>query len=205
MTSREEACLLNEAQEVERRIAAARPFPRSERAALLGEIRAAIGNEAELRDRSGPPGAALYRASFAKWRLMHAWLHRTPYRDRRPGSRPAQWREALAAFRELGDPELIDWLTLQIEVATNLENGVQDMRPRDPGPTWLVTLEHVANRKRKALALLHWAEDAERDGCYTVDSDWHARSSAILGREPAAYGRGSGGHEGIPWPDGEEN
>ena len=112
---------------------------------------------------------------------------------------PDQWRAALEKFRPLRDRELIDWLILQIDVATNLANGVQDMRPRDPGPTWLVTLEYVSNRKRKALATLHWAEAAEKEGCFTVDSEWHARSAAILGRELVDFERGDGGHEGVPF------
>jgi hypothetical protein len=121
------------------------------------------------------------------------------YRDSALRRRSDVWREALERFCGLRDPELIDWLALQIEVAANLESGVQDMRPRDPGPTWIVTLEYVANRKRKALAVLHWAEAAEKEGCYTVDSDWHARSAAILGRPLTAAERGDGGHENLPF------
>ncbi len=141
----------------------------------------------------------LQRASFEKWRLLYEWTRRHAYRDRSLARRSDLWREALERFRALRDPELIDSLALQIEVAANLEKGVQDMRPRDPGPTWIVTLEYVANRKRKALAVLHWAEAANRDGCYTVDSDWHAVSAAILGGEPAIAERGEGGHEGVPF------
>ena len=108
------------------------------------------------------------------------------------------WREALERFRPLRDSEFIDWLALQIEVAANLEKGVPDMRPRDPGPTWIVALEYVANRKRKALAVLRWSEAASRDGCYTVNSARRARS-AILSDEPTGAERGDGGHEGVPF------
>ncbi len=142
---------------------------------------------------------ALRRASFEKWRLIHDWTRRNPYRDNPRAGRPDQWRAALEKFRPLRDSELIDWLILQIDVATNLASGVQDMRPRDPGPTWLATLEYVSNRKRKALATLHWAEAAEKEGCFTVDSEWHARSAAIFGREPNNFERGDGGHEGVPF------
>jgi hypothetical protein len=102
----------------------------------------------------------------------------------------------------LRDTELIDWLALQIEVAANLERGVQDMRPRDPGPTWAVALEYVANRKRKALAVLHWAQAASKEGCITADPNWHASSSAILSGEPMIAERGAGGHEGVPFISG---
>jgi hypothetical protein len=84
-----------------------------------------------------------------------------------------------------------DWLALQIEIAVNLEKRAEDMRPRDPGPTWIVTLEYGANRKRKALAVLHWAEAANKEGCYPVGSDWHALSAAVLGGEPSVAERGT--------------
>jgi len=178
----------------------ARPFARSEAAAFEAELRAARDLEDALL---GQPvdgvGLALRRASFEKWRLLHDWTRRHPYRDSANAGRPAQWRGALETFRALRDRELIDWLALQVEVATNLDNGVQDMRPRDPGPTWLVTLQYVGNRKRKALAVLHWVEAAERDGCFTVDSEWHATTAKILGREPTNFERGDGGHEGVPF------
>ena len=109
------------------------------------------------------------RASLEKWRLLHVWTRRHPYRDRRQLRRSDAWREALEHFHPLREPELIDWLALQIEVAANRENGVPDMRPRDPGPTWIVTLEYVGGRKRKALAVLHWAEAAKTEGCYTIE------------------------------------
>ena len=176
----------------------ARPFSRSEAEAFDAELRAACEREARL---SAEPrgGLELRRASFEKWRLIHEWTRHHAYRDSLRDKRPQQWRAALDRLRILREGELIDWLTLQIEVATNLDRGVQDMRPRDPGPTWLVTLDYVANRKRKALAVLHWAEAAERDGCFTVDSEWRAKTAAILGREPTAFERGDGGHEGPPF------
>lgn len=178
----------------------ARPFSRSEAEAFAQNLQAAREREEALQTRpTGGVGIELRRASFEKWRGLHEWTRRHPYRDRILVRRPEQWREALEKFRSLRDRELIDWLALQIEVATNLDNSVQDMRPRDPGPTWVVTLQYIANRKRKALAVLHWAEAAERDGCFTVDSDCHAQSARILGREPTDFERGDGGHEGAPF------
>ncbi len=199
MDERPEACALGDEAKLARLSAGARPFSHSEEAAFLRDLRLARENETDLRDREGSDDLELRRASFEKWRLLHHWTRRHPYRDRPRRRRSDVWREALERFRPLRDPELIDWLALQIEVAANLESGVQDMRPRDPGPTWIVTLEYVANRKRKALAVLHWAEAAKTDGCYTVDSDWHARSAAILGGEPTLAERGDGGHEGVPF------
>jgi len=194
-----DACRFGDEDKFVRLSAGARPFSRSEQAAFSEHLRRARDREADLGARIGADDLGLRRATFEKWRLLHEWTRRHPYRDPPPARRSDVWREALERFRPLRDPELIDWLALQIEVAANLEKGVQDMRPRDPGPTWIVTLEYVANRKRKALAVLHWAEAATRDGCYTVDSDWHARSAAILGGEPTIEQRGDGGHEGVPF------
>ncbi len=177
----------------------ARPLSRSEAVAFDQDLSAARQTEENLEVQPGGVEVALRRASFEKWRLIHDWTRRNPFRDKPGASRPDQWRAALEKVRPLRDRELIDWLILQIDVATNLANGVQDMRPRDPGPTWLVTLEYVSNRKRKALATLHWAEAAEKEGCFTVDSEWHARSAAILGGEPSHFERGDGGHEGVPF------
>ncbi|MEQ1712039.1 MAG: hypothetical protein ABL908_11640, partial [Hyphomicrobium sp.] len=82
--------------------------------------------------------------------------------------------------RDLGESELLDWVLLQVDVARNLEKGVQDMRPRKNGPTFLVMLEYVANRKRKALAILKWVKAAEREGYYCVDGEFHAETRRIL-------------------------
>lgn len=179
--------------------AGARPFSRSEQAAFSEDLKRARDRETIFGDRAGADDLDLRRATFDKWRILHEWIRRHPYRDRPSARRSEMWREGIERFRTLRDPELIDWLVLQIEVAANIENGVQDMRPRDPSPTWIVALEYVANRKRKALAVLHWSEAARRDGCFTVDSEWHARSAAILGGEPPLVERGEGGHEGVPF------
>ncbi len=189
------ACGLDDTAKFEAMASSARPFPRSRAQAFQEELRAVR----QAEETTPPHGVALRRASFEKWRLIHEWTRHHPFRDDPRARRSEQWRAALTRLGELRDGELIDWLALQIEVATHLENGIQDLRPRDPGPTWLVTLEYVGNRKRKALAVLHWAEAAEKEGCFTVDSDWHQRTAEILGREPTPFERGDGGHEGVPF------
>ncbi len=171
-------CEIDAEARLEARIAAARPRP-SESAALRLEIREAVAHEAACDARDGDE-IARRGAQFRKWRLIHKLVHGQPFRDRRRIPRSAQWSEALDRVRELRDTELIDWVGLQIEVARNIEKGVRDLRPRKGGPTYLVLLEYVANRKRKALAVLHWAEAAEAEGCYRVDSEFHARTGRIL-------------------------
>lgn len=192
-------------EELERRIAATRPQTRSEQAAALARIHAAIDEETRLKETPQGPDSTLHRAGLAKWRLLADWVARNPYRDRQTASRSAHWRTALELMRPLHDTELIDWVALQGEITGNLEKGIPDMRPRKGGPTSLLVLEFAVKRARKAEALLQWAESAAREGSSTVDSAWHARTRAILGRGPDEFGRGAGGHEGVPWPDAEEN
>ncbi len=202
MTERGAACDIDDEARFARLAAAARPFRRGEAAALLSELREAVRREGELRDGPRADEIAASRASFEKWRLLQRWTRHRPYRDRTRAKRSDVWREALDRFRPLRDCELIDWLALQVEVAANIEKGVSDMRPRDPRPTWLATLEYVANRKRKALAVLRWARAAQDDVGPVVDAEPRARPARIVGADRAAFGRGAGGHEGVPWaPD----
>jgi len=148
---------------------------------LVATVREAVARETEHR-RVPAGGLDVERQALqlAKWRAIHIFLHKTPYRDRPGLSRSQQWSAALDRIRELHETELIDWVVLQVEVARNLERGVQDMRPRKNGPTFLVMLEHVANRKRKALAVLKWMRAADRDGYYCVDGEFHAETRRIL-------------------------
>ncbi len=141
---------------------------------------------------------------FEKWRLIHKQVHRHPFTDSDRLARSAQWREAANRIRDLGEMELLDWALQQAEIAGNLERGIQDLRPRRNGPCHALVLEYVANRKRKALAVLRFAragEDGEDGGVYKVNSAFHARTRDILGGDPAA--QDSGGHEGVPWTEDE--
>ena len=204
MTERGAACEIGDEAQFARLGAGARPFTRSEAAAFLAGLSDAVRREAELRDDPRADEIEKSRASLEKWRLLQRWTRHHPYRDRTRAKRSDVWREALEQFRPLRDCELIDWLALQIEVAANIENGVPDMRPRDPRPTWLATLEYVSNRKRKALAVLHWARAAREDEGPVVDADPRARAASALGADPARFGRGAGGHEGAPWTPEDE-
>ncbi len=200
MTERGAACEIGDEAQFVRLAAAARPFTRSEAAAFLAELREAVRREAALQDEPRADEIEAYRASLEKWRLLHRWTRHHAFRDRTRAKRSDVWRETLERFRPLRDCELIDWLALQVEVAANIERGAPDMRPRDPGPTWLATLEYVSNRKRKALAVLRWARAAQEEDAHIADSDPRAGAPTPVGADPARFGRGAGGHEGPPWP-----
>lgn len=127
--------------------------------ALTQERQAAAS---QANDVDGADEAAQLTASYNTSSAVHRFIHAQPYHDDPAIARAAQWHEVLARFKDLGDEELNDWLRLQIEVAANIEAGIPDHRPRKDGPTFLIMLEFVANRKRKALAVLHWFEGARR-------------------------------------------
>ncbi len=164
---------------------------------LLREIEDLLQQET----RSAPGLSALERSrrQFEKWRLIHNYVHHTAFIDRPHTKRSRQWQDVIGYVHDIGELELIDWVRLQVEVASNLENGIQDMRPRKNGPCHGVMLEYVANRKRKARAVLRFAEDGEREGLFTVNSRWHNRTREILGDTAPARDRICGGHEGVPW------
>ena len=178
-TRRSDACEIGAEKRLEGLIAAAARHTPSELRELEAQIREAVAAHRSFTgDASHSLGAR--EAEFEKWRLIHKYIHATPYRDRKAIPRSEQWRDALKRVRNLREPALIDWVVLQIDVATNLEKGIQDMRPRKMGPTFLVMLEFVANAKRKAMAVLRGAPAGEKEGILTLNNEWHPRTREIL-------------------------
>lgn len=154
----------------ERRIArleAQRRPTKSELAAMVAEVRRIVADERRVVSETSGGDSARYQAQLETWRAIQRYMHKTPFRDRAGLKRSDQWRSVLDRVRDLDQTELIDWVALQIEVACNREKGIPDMRPRKNGHAFLVMLEYVNNRKRKALALLKWALEAEREGFIT--------------------------------------
>ncbi len=170
-----------------------------ERRGLEDEIRNILDRQAALGDNEDAY-LARQELEFEKWRLIHKQMHQHPFTLPSRLARSAQWREAANRIRDLGEVELLDWTLQQAEIAHNLERGIQDLRPRKNGACHALVLEYVANRKRKALAVLHFAKAGENDGLYKVNSAFHARTRDILGRDAAEEDDGTGdGHENVPW------
>ena len=134
---------------------------------MVEEVRSIVLNERRVIAETSGADSARYSAQLETWRALQRYLHRTPFRDRAGLKRSEQWRSVLDRVRDLGQQELVDWVVLQVEVAGNREKGIPDMRPRKNGHAFLVMLEYVSNRKRKATALLKWALEAEREGYIT--------------------------------------
>lgn len=170
---------------------------------LIDKIRGLVDRQADAEGAAGP-GAAGPLLDFEKWRLIHKYVHDHPFATRQRSARSEQWREAANRVRDLGEPELLDWTLLQAEIAGNLERGIQDLRPRKNGPCHCLVLEYVANRKRKALAVLRFAQASEEEGVYGVDSAFHARTREILGAPSEKADPGGGGHEAVPWTKRED-
>jgi hypothetical protein len=149
------------------RLEAQRRLTPSELASMTQETRRIVHQEQKVIDQTSGADSARYQAQLETWRAIQRHLHKTPFRDRVGLKRSDQWRSVLDRVRGLEQLELIDWVALQVEVAANREKGIPDMRPRKDGHAFLVMLEYVGNRKRKATALLKWALEAERDGYIT--------------------------------------
>lgn len=161
-------------------------------------IRAFVKAQEEVGDKSQSPDEA-QKLDFEKWRLIHKYVHSNPFPTRETGKRSDQWRDAAEQIRDIGEIELLDWCLLQVDVASNLERGIQDMRPRKAGPCHPLILEYVANRKRKALAVLHFATAGQAQGAYGVNSEFHARTVEILAKAERYYEAHDEGHEALPW------
>lgn len=110
-------------------------------------------------DASGTDAEVRTEFDLRKWRAIHRYLRDNPFLVSETPPRADQWRKVLLHVRTtIGEPELVDWLTQQINIAENLAKGVRDLRPRKNGPAYDVFMEWVANRKRKAHAILRWTQ-----------------------------------------------
>jgi hypothetical protein len=156
-----------------------RPLPAPLIRELAEAVRQAKAEEAATRFASGTDTTP-HERKLAVWQAIHRYVYATPYRDRQRLKRSEQWREVLPRVRDLGEPELVDWVVLQAEVASNRERGIPDMRPRKAGPSFIVLLEHVVGRMRKARAILEWMRAADAEGCWIVDAAFHAETKRIL-------------------------
>ncbi len=172
-------CAINGEARLEELINKRRMLP-SERDAAKLAIHELVAQEREMEADDDFDEVATATVSYNKWSFIHKYVRFSPFRDRQNVPRSEQWRDTLNKLRDLRDKDLIDWLSINIEVASNIENGIREMRPRKNGPTFLVLLEYVANRKRKALAILHFAKEGEKHGVCIINSKWHEQTARIL-------------------------
>ncbi len=141
--------------------------------ALQREIERAIAELAAAENRAAPYAERL-DLEFRKWQAIHKYVHRNPFATDERLARSAQWRAVLDYARDLREPEVLDWVLQQVEIAEHHEHGIRDLRPRKSGPCHPLLLEYVANRKRKALAVLRWAREWEK-GHYRPDAETHRK------------------------------
>lgn len=113
-----------------------------------------------------------------RWRLVAELIERQPFRTPANLPRSEQWRRATSLLRDAAPcPALLDWLLLQTEVASNLEKGVRDMRPRKDGPCHGLALAYARQRLAKAETVHAWAETATASG-----ADFIRGPSRVFGR-----------------------
>mgnify|MGYP001172793220 CR=1 FL=1 len=111
-------------------------------------------------------------AEHRKWQAIHRYVQAIPYRDAAGIPRSRQWQEAMGKVRPIGDLDLIEWVHLKIDTALRLERAGRGAAALlRAGPTYLVLLNHVAARKRRARAALSWAQDARDKGWITCTSE----------------------------------
>jgi len=126
---------------------------RPERSQELEEIRA----EENSLEMQGAPHHVRTELQHRKWRVIHKHLRDNPFQVPASLPRKEQWRRVRDHIKKtLNEPEIIEWLILQMDVAANLAAGIQDLRPRKNGPCYGLLMEFVRDRKRKALAVLRW-------------------------------------------------
>lgn len=100
---------------------------------------------------------AWFILQYHKWCVIFDDLANHPFTVSQTMDRAEQWRRVRDHLKQtLDEPEMIDWVIEQIDVATNLAAGIHEMRPRKDGPCYVVLMEWVANRKHKAMVVLQW-------------------------------------------------
>ncbi len=127
--------------------------------AELAAIRAAEAAQQNGPEVSFPEKTAL---QYRKWSLIHEILQKRPFHVSEQLSRHGQWtRVRDYIIQEIAEPEIVDWLTQQIDIARHIAQGVSDLRPRKNGPCHAVLTEWIAARAHKALAVHRWALAAD--------------------------------------------
>ena len=90
-----------------------------------------------------------------KWSAIHDVLVASQIRVSEDIPRDEQWHRVRDHLMKLiNEPEINEWLTLQINVASNLASGIHEMRPRKSSPCYEILMEWVVSRKRKMQAVI---------------------------------------------------
>ena len=155
---------------------------------LFDDIRSIVLAQSRADDEITVPEKC--ELDLRKWRLIQKHFHGHPFPTPSRIKRSEQWRDAVQYVRDVGEPEVLDWVLLQAEVAHNIERGVREMRPRKNGPCHELLMEYLNNRKRKAMAVYKWATTKGDKNTATNDT----LTPGILDRHST---RGTGGTENL--------
>jgi len=136
---------------------------------LIDEIRAIV-NIQSLPGADNAPVLERCELQLQKWRLIQKYFHSHPFPTKNGIKRSEQWREVVPYVRDIAEIEVLDWVLLQAEVASNIEKKIHDLRPRKNGPCHPLLLEYVNDKKRKALAVFKWAKAADEGDTATAET-----------------------------------
>lgn len=132
----------------------------------------AIRAEAAAAKAAGAPYAARMALEARKWEIIRDHLAAHPFTVPTTLVRPAQWQRVLDHVKAtMAEPELVDWIIQQMQIAANRAAGIQDLRPRGDGPCYQMLSGYARGRAHKAGAVHGWAEaeDAGRRKARTAD------------------------------------
>lgn len=144
---------------------------------LRAEVRAAVAAELSSEVQFGDERAAA-EAALRKWQLLHRYVQRTPFDDDPALPRSRQWQQVMRRVRPLDDLELIEWVDMKVDSALRHERRGESAVQHHAGPTYLLLLNNIAARKRRAQAAVRWAKEAGERGW--TSSNTHTLGPALL-------------------------
>jgi hypothetical protein len=178
----------------------ARRWTEADKKVLLAKVQAWVAHEMSSDVQFGQEIEQL-EASHKKWQAIHTYVQRSPYPDNSASRRSRNWQQAMGLARVIGDLELMEWINMKIDSALRHERWSKGRGAERGGPTFLVLLNNIAARKRKALAALRWAKEAGEAGWIT--SNTHTlgpnllklHAASVYARDNPLYSR----HESGPY------
>lgn len=168
---------------------------------LRAEVRQAVVAELSAEMQLGEE-TQFAEAALAKWRLIHRYVQRTPFADDPALPRSRQWQAVRGRVRQLDDLELLEWVDIKIDSALRHEQRSGAAGQHQAGSTYLVLLNNVAARKRRAQAAVRWVKEAGEKGWITCNTHTlgpallklhadsvHSRDNPLYGGHPDRAGR----------------
>lgn len=154
-------------QNLDQRIETAQDrWSKEELESLLEEVHEAIAYEMSSDVQFGSDFEQT-EANYKKWQIIHKYVQRIPFQDDPELSRAQNWLAVRKIVLKIEELELIEWVDMKVDSAIRHSNMSKGMEAKQAGPTFLVLLNNVASRKRKAHASLNWSQTAQEENGWT--------------------------------------